>query len=98
MKLSFTDHPKKIGESYLQHLLQALIFSSTSLLAALVCFIHGLFPFLFTNTGGDMIARLSDKITKRVKRKCACATSYVPMKRSMSTPTMKVKADGKGKE
>ena len=83
MKISFTEHPKELGETYLQHLLEALLFSATLAAAVFVCLIHAFLPFFFTHTGGDMVAKLSDKITKRTKRKCACATSYKPPKKTI---------------
>tara|TARA_R110001599_G_scaffold75281_7_gene206858 strand:+ start:713 stop:988 length:276 start_codon:yes stop_codon:yes gene_type:complete len=91
MKISFTEHPKELGETYLQHLLEALLFSATLAAAVFVCLIHAFLPFFFTHTGGDMVAKLSDRMTKRTKRKCACATSYKP-------PKKKRKKNGKSKK
>ena len=95
VKLLFTEHPASLGESYWKHLYEALKYVATLLIIVIITTIHAVFPFMFKHTGGDMVVRLSDKITKRTKRKCACATSYVPMKRSTSTYTMEVKTDGK---
>ena len=81
MKISFTEHPTSLGETYLEHLASALLYTFTIGGALVVCLIHAFLPFLFENTGGDMINRLSDKITKRTKGKCACATSYKPPKK-----------------
>ena len=75
----------------MQHLLEALLFSATLAAAVFVCLIHAFLPFFFTHTGGDMVAKLSDKMTKRTKRKCACATSYKP-------PKKKRKKNGKSKK
>jgi len=50
----FTDHPKWNGESYLKHMAFAFFYSSLFLLAATTCFIHAIFPFLFTKTGSGV--------------------------------------------
>ena len=65
MKLSFTEHPKELGETYLQHLLFALIFSSKITLALMLCLIHAVLPFMFKTTGGTIINELSETINQR---------------------------------
>jgi len=65
MRLSFTEHPKELGETYFQHLLFALIFCSKVTLALAACLIHAILPFLLKHTGGDMINKLSETIVQR---------------------------------
>ncbi len=65
----FTEHPRSVDESYLQHLMVALSFSVRLALAALACLIHALLPFLFVKTGSRMIALLHDRmVTNRHRR------------------------------
>ncbi|MEE8545441.1 MAG: DUF6356 family protein, partial [Alphaproteobacteria bacterium] len=37
MRLSFTEHPASVGESYLEHLAMALSFAVPMMLGALAC-------------------------------------------------------------
>ena len=61
----FTDHPASVGESYTQHMGQALYFGSRMVLAGLACLIHGVLPFLFVRTGSRAIAELNDRMVSR---------------------------------
>lgn len=54
----FTEHPASVGETYRGHLLRAAWFSSRLAGAAVVCFLHALFPFLFVRTGSQIISQL----------------------------------------
>ena len=65
MKISFTEHPNKLGETYLQHLLFALIFCSKITIAFVAFLIHAFFPFILKNTGGNIINNLSETINNR---------------------------------
>ncbi len=53
-----TDHPASVGETYLEHLLAAGTFGVKLLIAASVCLVHALLPFLFEKTGSKMITDL----------------------------------------
>lgn len=67
----FTDHPTSVGETYGEHLRTASGFGVAMMFAGAACLIHGLLPFLFTNTGSATISRLHDRMTinrKRYKR------------------------------
>lgn len=69
MKKLFTDHPASVGENYLQHLLAALSFSLGLFVAAMVCLVHALLPFLFVKTGSRRITALYQKmVTNRDSR------------------------------
>lgn len=61
-KISFTEHPQSVGESYVQHLCHAWSFACPMFLAAIACFLHGVLPFLFTTTGSSTIRRLHDRM------------------------------------
>lgn len=58
----FLQHPRSIGESYLEHQRHALGFGFSLLLASLACFIHAMVPGLFVRTGSDAITRLHDRM------------------------------------
>jgi hypothetical protein len=58
----FLDHPRSVGESYLEHQRHAFGFGVALLGAALACLIHALIPGLFVRTGSDAIRRLHDRM------------------------------------
>ena len=62
LRALFTDHPASVGETYLQHLLQALGFALRMLAGGLACLIHAFLPFLFVRTGSDQIRILHDRM------------------------------------
>ena len=63
----FTKHPNDIGETYLQHLLQALRYSLTFLFLFVIAFIHAIFPFLFQQTASDILRELNNDVNRRHK-------------------------------
>ena len=58
MKQLFLEHPASVGESYLQHMVQALQFIRLLCVTGVACLLHGLLPFLFKDTGSNNIERL----------------------------------------
>jgi len=65
----FTDHPASVNETYFQHMRQAFGFGRHMLVAALACFVHGLFPWLCLTRGSDTIRALHHRmVTHRVAR------------------------------
>ncbi|HWA30382.1 MAG TPA: DUF6356 family protein [Rhizomicrobium sp.] len=68
----FLDHPRSVGESYLEHLVSAFRFGSRMLAAGCACLLHGVFPFLFVKTGSTTVRHLHDQmITHRSRAKAA---------------------------
>ena len=68
MSNPFTDHPNSVGESYTEHMGQALSFSGPLFVAALACLGHAFLPFLFEKTGSKIISTLHDRmVANRVK-------------------------------
>jgi len=61
-RLSFTQHPASVGETYSQHMASAWSFSARMAVGALACFMHGLLPFLFTRTGSGIINELHGRM------------------------------------
>ena len=69
MRLSFTNHPQEVGESYGEHFAVASSFGLAMLAGGLACLVHGVLPFLFTKTGSNTIRRLHDRmVTNRVRQ------------------------------
>jgi len=65
----FTDHPASVGETYAEHMGQAVSFGVPMILAGLACLVHGVFPFLFKTTGSRAIRDLHRRmVTDRVRR------------------------------
>ena len=64
----FTKHPKSVGESYFQHLIIAFSFSFRLILISLKVFMHGLFPFLYSNCASDEISKLNSYLEERKKK------------------------------
>ncbi|MDH3314465.1 MAG: DUF6356 family protein [Gammaproteobacteria bacterium] len=66
-----TRHLNSVDETYFQHLAQAMRFAGTLAVAATVCFVHALLPFLFERTGSTLIGRLYDRMVLNRRRKDA---------------------------
>ena len=73
-RLSFTEHPASVGETYSEHMASAWSFSARMAVGALACFIHGLFPFLFTRTGSGIIGELHNRMILNRSRQRAPST------------------------
>jgi hypothetical protein len=54
----FTDHPRRIGESYAHHFLHASRFGLAMIGGGLACLCHAVFPFACERTGSGTIRRL----------------------------------------
>lgn len=68
MKISFTEHPASVGENYFEHLRVASGFSVSMITGGLACFVHAIFPFLFTHTGSGTVASLHTKMVTNRRR------------------------------
>lgn len=69
-KLSFTNHPRSVGESYGQHFIVAAGFGLRLLWASVACLVHAAFPFLFERTGSNQISILHDRMVSNRSRSC----------------------------
>ena len=58
MRNPFTDHPREVGETYLQHAAFACRYGARMTLGGLAALAHGLFPFLFRTTGSRITREL----------------------------------------
>jgi hypothetical protein len=61
----FTDHPRSVGESYLEHMWVALSFAGALGAATLAALVHAVFPFLCKRTASETIVRLHQRMTRR---------------------------------
>jgi hypothetical protein len=64
----FTDHPREVGESYVQHFGVASRTGAKMLAGSLACFVHAIFPFLCVNRGSETIKDLHKGLSKRVDK------------------------------
>lgn len=62
VRISFTEHPRSVGESYAEHLGTATGFGLRMLAGGFACLLHGVLPFLFTRTGSRTITLLHDRM------------------------------------
>jgi hypothetical protein len=62
----FTSHPREVGETYFEHMGIAARVGLQMGAAALACFVHAIFPFLFVRTGSATIEKLHRQIHSRV--------------------------------
>ena len=63
----FTKHPKEVGETYLEHLFNAVRFAFTFLLLFVVALIHSIFPFLLTKTASCVVQEMAKHMEEREK-------------------------------
>ena len=63
----FTKHPEEVGETYLEHMFNAVRFSLTFLLLFVVALIHSILPFLFTKTASCVVQEMAKHMEEREK-------------------------------
>ena len=63
----FTKHPKEVGETYLEHLFNAVRYAFTFLLLFVVALIHSIFPFLLTKTASCVVQEMAKHMEEREK-------------------------------
>ena len=61
-KVSFTEHPSTVGETYAQHFQTATVFAIRMIGGGLACLVHAVFPFLFESTGSSAIRSLHERM------------------------------------
>lgn len=65
MENPFTKHPHDVGESYFEHLVEALYLFVRLTYSGLVMSIHAFLPFLFTKTASNTIFYFHKRFTER---------------------------------
>ena len=63
----FTKPPKEVGETYFEHMFNAVRFSLTFLLLFVVALIHSILPFLFTKTASCVVQEMAKHMEEREK-------------------------------
>ena len=63
----FTKHTKEVGETYFEHMFNAVRFSLTFLLLFVVALIHSIFPFLLTKTASCVVQEMAKHMEEREK-------------------------------
>jgi len=71
MSNPFTEHPRSVGETYLQHAGFALKVAGVAQLAALAAALHALFPFWGQTTASGLLLGLADRIREARGRMAA---------------------------
>ena len=61
----FTNHPRSVGETYLEHMGFAMGVAGSLFLAGAAAFIHALVPALCQTSASKRITRLAMKVTPR---------------------------------
>jgi len=65
MRNPFTKHPHSVGETYFEHMKNALRYFTILYTLSICVFIHSLFPFLFETYAGDEIEKLNKELKNR---------------------------------
>ena len=58
-------HLDEVHEGYFTHLIEAWKISALSIVAAIVAFLHGIFPTFFPSTASDLLRKVLDRQTTR---------------------------------
>lgn len=66
MKNPFTEHPHSIGETYLEHCMEALYLFVRLTYSGLAMIIHAFLPFFFTKTASKTIFYFHQRFTQRL--------------------------------
>ncbi len=76
-KRLFLDHPRSVGETYLEHQAVALGFAGPLFVAALGATLHAFVPGLCQKTGSRIIIALHGRMTRGQGRGAAMEAEYV---------------------
>ena len=61
----FLEHPRSVGESYVEHCGHALSFAGGLFVGAMACLIHAFIPALCETTASRAVGRLHERMTSR---------------------------------
>lgn len=64
----FIEHPRSVGETYIEHLRVAVSFGTSMIAGGLACLVHALLPRLFPTKGSQTIAGLHERMVSRTRR------------------------------
>ena len=63
----FLEHPRNVGQSYMEHQGFALAMSARLFVAAFASLIHAFIPALFTTTGSNIVYQIHSTIRGRMR-------------------------------
>ena len=63
----FTKHPHSVGETYLEHMWNALKVVFQLQIISLLIYVHAFLPFLFEHNGSDGLEKIHKELQKRRK-------------------------------
>lgn len=66
MKNMFTNHPSSVGETYWEHMKNASTYGFNMLFGGIACLIHSVFPFIFKNTGSNVLLKMTHHFVSRM--------------------------------
>ena len=78
MRNPFSDHPRDVGESYLEHGAFACCYGAKMIAGGIAAFIHGIFPFLFQSTGSRITRELNEVLLQSQARQAVRPTRNSP--------------------
>jgi len=64
----FSEHPRSVGETYVEHLKVAVSFGISMIAGGLACLIHALLPSLFRTKASQTVANLHERMVSRARR------------------------------
>ena len=59
------EHPRSVGESYVQHFATAFAFGARMFVGALAAFVHALLPCLFKTSASNVVRTLHAQLQSR---------------------------------
>jgi hypothetical protein len=68
MEAFFCAHPRSVGETYCQHMGEAVQVGGTLIAAGLAALVHGVFPGWFTTTASDCARRVVASVDARAAK------------------------------
>jgi len=71
----FIEHPRSVGETYVEHLRVAASFGTCMIVGGLACLIHGLLPSLFRTRGSQTVASLHERMVVSRARRSSIASA-----------------------
>ena len=72
---AFTEHPASVGETYTEHLANAVCFGTRMMLAGIACLVHGVLPFLFVRGSHPTLLTVSQVCQVSLKH-VGCAFQF----------------------
>lgn len=65
MRNLFCSHPNSVNETYFQHLLSAFSFAGSLFLAAALCSVHAVLPFVLSEAASHRVRELYQRMIEQ---------------------------------